>query len=1045
MEEKAPNKPNMVSRLPKFGARPQGGTNSLTNGTGQPLHSQEGKGAGPVGKSNGLVRLAPPFTLKWKKGGGSLLSPMEEAESQTQGEEGRAGHRPPASAATTGAQRAQEAIGSQRQGAAVRLCRDLRHPQTSLGPGLHSNKLNGAPGRFGLGIQRVGSNPGTGLSQSSDSLKAPPVDNMVRSQSFTHFKQVPSPTAQPIARSFSFTRATERANSLLAKTATLQAAARGGAGRPAGGPGPPSNLKKVLLPACVPSKAPALAYRLTRPSLGRQPRPLLGGKTRGGGGDSLATSPVTPDPPSEAEDVPAQDSCPAELPVTCDPEPSTRYLGEVLEDMSLSSTSSLECNDNSEEYLDDFDNLGDGGGMLLFPAHDGGVHQSQPCTDDNVSANSPPATPTQTRHCSFLTDTVDWAAMGLTGVKEDLAVPYCRGNQAGSPEVDFPHGSSLDLSPSDSSGGTYMWDEEGLEPLGTIARPCGSYDSDLNSLDILNNLDNLESCDLEDDDLMLDVDLPEDGSLHSGECDGAGSRPPRATPRPPGDITSPRAREGDLFSRRFRILPPLPPPPQPPAHGRRGAPRSRVNFGAQNATPSRSALSRELSGKAAQQEYNSTYEQGLPFKRWHSRTLPDATDQRNVAVWLKAAWMLMGCPILSVQTGGGGQGHWRRRQHRWSGSDYFHNDNRGGGFQQFDGHLGQGPGRVGARQLQAVVRNDGHTGALDELTLSHMAEECSSVKSQLLKLKMLLQVDGGGTIQAALESGILSPEPREDPGTSLQVEELLKEVEELREELRSKEGTIAQMAQQVSGLPAHAPTCQCQQRRPESREEMRTNHDKATQTPWRAHGPPVLQPSILWPSERLSQERLARTASTVDPSDIAMATGDDGQPRDRPCPASRQDTSTRPAPGSDQLGLLLSSRLRPPDGEAAPWHRPAGGQRQPAPPSDPAPAERDHGDSRPRVLQSLRLHKKVSVPALSQEGSAPRVAGGGRPANPMPGSSALPKKRQLPPPTRGLPCFSSAPPVLGSRPWPHPVRPDPAPRAQRTRDRFAQIHRAHLS
>ncbi|MCI4383851.1 hypothetical protein PGIGA_G00031460 [Pangasianodon gigas] len=33
--------------------------------------------------------------------------------------------------------------------------------------------------------------------------------------------------------------------------------------------------------------------------------------------------------------------------------------------------------------------------------------------------------------------------------------------------------------------------------------------------DILNNLDNLDSCDLEEDDLMLDVDLPEDISLHS--------------------------------------------------------------------------------------------------------------------------------------------------------------------------------------------------------------------------------------------------------------------------------------------------------------------------------------------------------------------------------------------------------------------------------------------------------------------------------------------------------------------------------------------------
>lgn len=33
-------------------------------------------------------------------------------------------------------------------------------------------------------------------------------------------------------------------------------------------------------------------------------------------------------------------------------------VGETLEDMSLSSTSSLDRNDISQEYMDDFDNLG---------------------------------------------------------------------------------------------------------------------------------------------------------------------------------------------------------------------------------------------------------------------------------------------------------------------------------------------------------------------------------------------------------------------------------------------------------------------------------------------------------------------------------------------------------------------------------------------------------------------------------------------------------------------------------------------------------------
>lgn len=53
--------------------------------------------------------------------------------------------------------------------------------------------------------------------------------------------------------------------------------------------------------------------------------------------------------------------------------------------------------------------------------------------------------------------------------------------------------SSLELSPSNSSGGTYMWDEEGLEPLrGHATHACDSYDdSDLNSM-VCQKCDNFE-------------------------------------------------------------------------------------------------------------------------------------------------------------------------------------------------------------------------------------------------------------------------------------------------------------------------------------------------------------------------------------------------------------------------------------------------------------------------------------------------------------------------------------------------------------------------
>lgn len=71
------------------------------------------------------------------------------------------------------------------------------------------------------------------------------------------------------------------------------------------------------------------------------------------------------------------------------------------------------------------------------------------------------------------------------GHKEEIALQESQIAPVLSPEGgDVPQGSSLELSPSNSSGGTYMWDEEGFEPLGGLGmHPCDSYDdSDLNSM-----------------------------------------------------------------------------------------------------------------------------------------------------------------------------------------------------------------------------------------------------------------------------------------------------------------------------------------------------------------------------------------------------------------------------------------------------------------------------------------------------------------------------------------------------------------------------------
>ncbi len=175
--------------------------------------------------------------------------------------------------------------------------------------------------------------------------------------------------------------------------------------------------------------------------------------------------------------------------------------------MSLSSASSLERNDTSEEFLDDFDNLGD---QLQI-----GIPQNK----------YPVTTPTQMRLQGLLNETMYWTRIGLTGIAKCYSSNSCiyvtnstmlinivllwqacsvyavilwlfsggkadsmggllRGPTLMSPDVDRHTTSSLELSPSNSSGGTYMWDEEGMEPLGhnTHIHCCSSYESDLNSI-----------------------------------------------------------------------------------------------------------------------------------------------------------------------------------------------------------------------------------------------------------------------------------------------------------------------------------------------------------------------------------------------------------------------------------------------------------------------------------------------------------------------------------------------------------------------------------
>lgn len=75
--------------------------------------------------------------------------------------------------------------------------------------------------------------------------------------------------------------------------------------------------------------------------------------------------------------------------------------------------------------------------------------------------------------------------MFCTGYTEESPMEDSQGPLLMSPNLsDVLQTSSVELSPSNSSGGTYMWDEDGLEPfMGTGTHQRGSYDnSELNSM-----------------------------------------------------------------------------------------------------------------------------------------------------------------------------------------------------------------------------------------------------------------------------------------------------------------------------------------------------------------------------------------------------------------------------------------------------------------------------------------------------------------------------------------------------------------------------------
>ncbi|XP_014795982.1 PREDICTED: serine-rich coiled-coil domain-containing protein 2 isoform X1 [Calidris pugnax] len=809
MEEKNQIRTSLVSRLPKYGTKTLGSVlQPMPNGTAVGLAGNNG--GKNFGKHNGTVRMSS-FSFNWKKSNKYQLHDQNGREtdskhncneklidtekfSQSQGalgnDELRVGLNNTASVASKAAKQTNMFVSSTEElnpkslpglSSSAKFAKGTLSGRTSYS-GLNAPKshLNGFYGnRPVVGLQRPRANSsatrtssGESLAQSADNSKAFSCEKMVRSQSFSHSIQNSFLPTASLTRSHSFNKAvdltrpyhsqnlaarTSQRSTLLSRNARQLDVPNGnepmkyGFTRTYSSVSAPSSKKPPLSNGS--GSAPSFGYRLSRPSLLKPTRQRFAGNTIVDGSKSTTPDTCVVENSEISTNIRRAIEKNNVIESNAQRTESDEGLHESMgkhgskvmcmsddgDEISISSLSSSEKNDLSEDFSDDFIDIEDPNRTIqiqqkesnLQELEHGSIMSIEPFTSLKEGGGS----------CC---NTDDWLDINVSADDNSESTKHTAENVV-SPEVNYRAGSSFELSPSDSSDGTYMWDEEGLEPIGSV-HPCGSYESsEMNSIDILNNLD---SCDLEDDDLMLDVDLPEDPPHDKEECENM-----------------------SRFDRQDR-----------------------------NA-------------------------------RQHQ------------------------------------EGFWKRApQQRWNTQDHYHlghtdhyihgkNDlNRGSNYLESPvGHFesyGAPNFYQTPRQLVGLPEN---TVMLDEMTLRHMVQDCTAVKTQLLKLKRLLhQNDENVSLQDVSLSVPSSPEPQE-PEPTFKMDDLLNEIRQLKDQLKKKDETINQLEHQLTTR------CNCQKDTQKPTGTKCTYADKFTQTSWRRSSPQVLQPSSSLPSSTdLAQGKLIK-------------------------------------------------------------------------------------------------------------------------------------------------------------------------------------------
>ncbi|XP_061230062.1 serine-rich coiled-coil domain-containing protein 2 isoform X1 [Neopsephotus bourkii] len=807
MEEKNQIRTSLVSRLPKYGTKTSGSVlQPMSNGTAVSLAGNNGGKS--FSKHNGTVHMSS-FSFNWKKSNKYQLHDHNERDtnsrnncnekiidsekySQSQGalcnDVLRVGLNSTASVTSKAAKQTNMFVSSTEElnpkslpglSSSAKFAKGTLSGRTSYS-GLSAPKshLNGLYGnRTVVGLQRPRANSsstrtssGECLAQSTDNSKAFSCEKMVRSQSFSHSIQNSFLPTASLTRSHSFNKAvdltrpyhtqnlaarTSQRSTLLSRNACQLDVPNGnepmkyGFARPYSGMSTPCSKKPPLSNGS--GSAPSFGYRLSRPSLLKPARQRFAGNIN----SNKRTTPDTCimenseistninrtiEKNSIIESIAQRTESDEGLHESMGKHGSkVMCMSDDGDEISISSLSSSDKIDLSEDFSDDFIDIEDPNRTIQILEKEN-CHQE--LEHGNIMSIEPFTSLKESGGSCCNTD--EWLDINVSAVDDNSEKKHTAENVI-SPEMNYRAGSSFELSPSDSSDGTYMWDEEGLEPIGSV-HPCGSYESsEMNSIDILNNLD---SCDLEDDDLMLDVELPEDPPHDKEEC-----------------------------------------------------------------------------------ENMSRYDRQDRNARQHQ------------------------------------EGFWKRApQQRWNTQDHYHlghtdhyihgkNDlNRGSNYLESPVDHFESYGAPNFYQApRQVVGLPETTVMLDEMTLRHMVQDCTAVKTQLLKLKRLLHQDDENVSLQDIRSSVPSSPELQEPETTFKMDDLLNEIRQLKDELKKKDETINQLEHQL----ATRSNCQKDSKKPSG--APCTYADKFTQTSWRRSSPQVLQPSSsLSSSTDLAQGKLIK-------------------------------------------------------------------------------------------------------------------------------------------------------------------------------------------